>query len=243
MREDMAKLLVERPRLNGGMKFPRGAEGAWRRVPLDERPRCESLKKTWHRQGGSLKMLNENLAPLYRFLRSRIGRRWDEVYSEICQRINRDCAVQLHIWQHLMWSVIRNPVDLERLGRYGSRNSFYVDPATGLLQEIPNRWSKRSWNESRRAAIEPLTVVFAGRHYKQIDEIWYEIEFAPIPDYGQIWEAILRKWIILKKGSDAEQRNELRWLYGASVYAARKQQIGKHEIRRLVKASIIQNNR
>src|SRR5688500_11192928 len=102
MRDDMAKLLVERPRVGGGVKYPRGAERPWKGVPLDERPHKESIKFSWNRAKTCPKWLNENLAPLRRFLRSRCGRPWDEVYSEICQRINRDSAVQLHIWQHLM---------------------------------------------------------------------------------------------------------------------------------------------
>jgi len=87
MRHDMAKVIVERPRWGGGMKFQRNAERKWQRVPLDERPRAEAIKERWRQSKVTLKQLNENLAPLRRFLRSRVGRPWDEVYSEICERI------------------------------------------------------------------------------------------------------------------------------------------------------------
>src|SRR5690349_2140895 len=101
MREDMDKLLVERRRHGGGVRFPRGAEGKWRRVALEDRPKRESLRRPWCGSGAE-KCLNENLAPLRRFLRSHCGRPWNKVYSEIRERINPNSAVQLHIWQHLM---------------------------------------------------------------------------------------------------------------------------------------------
>src|SRR4051812_28161761 len=106
MRHDMANVLVERPRRGGGVKYPRGAGPFWGRVALEELPAREALKRPWVT---CPKSLNENLAPLRRFLLSRVGRPWDAVYGEICERINRDSAVQLHIWQHLMWEVARHP--------------------------------------------------------------------------------------------------------------------------------------
>src|SRR5689334_8741261 len=105
MRPDMAKVIVERPRYGGGLKFQRNADRKWQCLPVDERPRAEAIKARWRQSKVQPKRLNENLAPLRRFLRSRVGRPWDEVYSEICERINRDSAVQLHIWQHL-WDYV-----------------------------------------------------------------------------------------------------------------------------------------
>src|SRR5258708_5901133 len=112
MREDMAKILVERPRLGGGIKFPRSSLKGYRRVSIEELPKRESIERPW---SNWRKSLNENLAPLRRFLQRRLGQPWDAVYSEICERINRNSAVQLHIWQHLMWEVCRNPIEIRRM--------------------------------------------------------------------------------------------------------------------------------
>lgn len=97
MREDMSKLLVERPRRRGSKKRNR-------RHPLNaplsrdgEDVSKLSMKKSWI----SHKELNENLAPLDRYLRSQVGRLWDDVYSDICQHLNRNSAVQYHVFQHL----------------------------------------------------------------------------------------------------------------------------------------------
>ena len=83
MREDMAKVLVERPRKGGGVKYPRHAG----REPLENRPRSEPIKSRYIRHP---KWLNENLflgyiyrmnAPEEKNLNEaqaeyRLGRRW-----------------------------------------------------------------------------------------------------------------------------------------------------------------------
>src|SRR5205823_5532645 len=118
------------------------------------------IERAWNLSRNTRKNLRENLAPLRRFLRAQLGRPWDKVYGEICDRINRDSAVQNHIWQHLMWEVVRDPVTLERnITSRWRRAFYYVDPATGLLREMPAPSSKRRrplpWRDAqaRRAAI------------------------------------------------------------------------------------------
>src|SRR5688572_30014619 len=131
MREDMAKVIVERPRKRGGLKYPRGSVRGVDRMPLDDWPKRRGIRRPWQERHAE-KFLNENLAPLRRFLQSNVGRPWDKVYGEICQRINRSSAVQLHIWQHLSDFVCTNAHEIE--GYVGRRfhgrlwHDFYVDP-------------------------------------------------------------------------------------------------------------------
>lgn len=224
MREDMAKLLVERPRLGGGGKYRRGLLREWQRVPLDEWPKSEAIKERCTRHP---KMLNENLAPLWRFLRSRCGRPWDEVYGEICQQINRDSAVQLHVWQHLMWGVARTPLRIQKLlahaRRFRSRNNFYVEPDTGILREVCGR--RKRWPSRVPDRLEAN-----GRHYRRIEGIWYEIDLAPIPPGGiRFWDAVLRR--------SSPSARELHDVHGRDAYAVRKRQLNKREIRRLMDAT------
>ena len=134
MRSDMAKVIVERPRTGGGFSFPRRRPDC-DRLEMDEWRSREGIRRPW---GSNRKGLNENLAPLRRYLQSQIGRPWDKVYSEICQHMNRDSAVQLHIWQHLMQFVSVTP----RAERPWRSADFIVHPRTGLLQVNPNRWQR-----------------------------------------------------------------------------------------------------
>ena len=53
------------------------------------------------RAGYGYRGLNENLAPLRRYLHAQIGRPWNKVFSEICAGIDRRNTVQQHIHQHI----------------------------------------------------------------------------------------------------------------------------------------------
>ncbi|HZH78594.1 MAG TPA: hypothetical protein VEY88_21375 [Archangium sp.] len=147
MREDMFKVIVERPRMRlpkrNGSHYPRGTlKNAWRE--LEDAPRHEGMGR-----GYGYKWLNENLAPLRRFLHSRIGRPWDKVYSEICEHVSLDSAVKKHILEHLDQFVVRKvrEIDgrLQGIDTYGRplefpstsrRTRLYVCPETGLLLEL-----------------------------------------------------------------------------------------------------------
>ena len=61
MREDMSRVIVERPRL-GGHRTRKGRARA-----LDDLPKQEGMRRA-HLHSGDWKTLNENLAPLRRFL-------------------------------------------------------------------------------------------------------------------------------------------------------------------------------
>ncbi len=47
------------------------------------------------------KWLNENLAPLKRFLGKQVGRPWDKVYSEIAENLKPTSTVQQHVRDHI----------------------------------------------------------------------------------------------------------------------------------------------
>lgn len=222
----MAKVIVERPRYNRGLGFPRASSVEGKRLAIEELPFRNGIRRAWRNE--RQKELNENLAPLRRFLRTNIGRPWNKVYSEICQRINRDSAVQLHVWQHLMQDVCRDPYvisgDVGRT-RWGRRwFLFYVDPRSGLLRENDAR--KRTVpipkpKETDRIKIDDK------RECRKLEGIWYELDLSPIPSGPPVYDQALRR------SSDQISRDE-RWnFYGRSVYAVSKRQLNSREIRRL----------
>lgn len=99
MREDMHEVLVERPR--GGGRFPfRARRLAYERAARS-RDGDESLPARMPMRIERTKYLSENLRPLVRFLRTRAGRRWDDVFREISANIRLTNAVQRHVRQHL----------------------------------------------------------------------------------------------------------------------------------------------
>jgi hypothetical protein len=141
MREDMYKVIVERPR--------RGKDGC--AVAARLRKDFDGPMRLGMRAGYGYRDLNENLAPLRRYLHAQIGRPWNKVFSEICAGIDRRNTVQQHIHQHIRDFIaigvdVRDGqlVDLAARWEFLRADSeilqeLYVDPRTGLVR--PNKSS------------------------------------------------------------------------------------------------------
>jgi len=92
MREDMFKVIVERPR--------RGRSWAKKtklRYLKEDDGRSRVSGKRIAIEGGRRKWLNENLAPLKRYLFKQRGRKWDDVFSEICDHLDTGSTVKMHV--------------------------------------------------------------------------------------------------------------------------------------------------
>jgi hypothetical protein len=87
------------------------------------------------------KSLNENLAPLRRYLDRQVDRPWDKVYSEIRANLDTRKATQLHILQHLRdyvqthcWMKGRTVMANRRWFGVDPVEGLYVHPKTGILR-------------------------------------------------------------------------------------------------------------
>jgi hypothetical protein len=144
MREDMAKVIVERPRYGSRNRSrKKGYRKYIQKSPMDELPSREPLLGRWR---GMSKSLNEHLGPMRRFLRSNVGRPWNKVHQELCEHVSFNNAVQAHVLAHIQQYVHRH-VDLvegavvhRQRCWLGSRSlkpdEMYVCPATGLLKVV-----------------------------------------------------------------------------------------------------------
>src|SRR5579863_7981919 len=104
MRSDMHKVIVERPRLLRArwenkktalrLTKQQSAQAMDAADDYDSGPRRAPSRR--HE-----KWLNENLAPLRRYLMRQVGRPWDKVYGEIRKTIDTRSAAGLHVLQHL----------------------------------------------------------------------------------------------------------------------------------------------
>lgn len=240
MRDDMAKVIVERPRRGGGVKYPRHA-ASWQRTTPEDWPRRQAMRSCWgDHYWWFRKSLNENLAPLWRFLRSRCGRPWDAVYSEISARIDASSAVQLHVLQHLWQDVCVNTRVRPRDGAVCDskglplrdwarwrRPLFYVHPVTRALcvnEPPPRRWPGAGAGDERDVVPKD-----ASHQYRRINGIWYELTLAPIPRNGaaELWDMVHRKTVNFLTNREAIHCG------GQWCYAVAKRQLNKREIRRL----------
>ena len=143
MRADMFKVVVERPRWGAS----HAVSPKLKRSPHPDTHHI-GLKRHAHIGAAYSKMLNENLAPLVRFLRSRRGQRWNAVFSEICATLDTGSTVKMHVRQHIEDYVLTRisigragewMFEGEVLGRSNCRfrrRAFFVDPRDGILKDI-----------------------------------------------------------------------------------------------------------
>lgn len=252
MREDMDKVIVERPRRGGGVQ---GDGRKWRNSK--ERGSRLGMKQGYEYPKG----LNENLAPLKRWLHKQVHRPWDKVYAELCNCIDRRSTVQAHIFEHIddfvdRDAVMRDGEVLVRSSWWGrgdrvplveaSRVELFVHPTTGIL--LPNRriaqarQRERGERYGQRGKKTELSFVAIDEltQWHRVDGYWYEITLAPTPPMKApgVWDKrfdVLRRCFVRTScawGRPAFGVSSNQAMYGRpDVYAATKRQLSRKEIR------------
>lgn len=205
MRDDFAKQLTERERIGHldhyhnyrhQKQFKFASDGEY---PMGGR---EPMKERY-RIGYSGKTFNENLNPLYGWLRTCVGKKWDKCYSELRQKFDMRKVVNDHILQHLYSDlevnaylndkgevVVLNPYRYRRdetnevpISKSGS--TYYVCPKDGVvkLSKKPLKRSviKQREAEKRRAAEAVKRVIDKHNVLHLIDGVWYHFERKPVP--------------------------------------------------------------
>lgn len=198
MREDMFKVIVERPR--GGRSW--ASKSKIRYDKCEERSRVSGHRLVMEASGNT-KYLNENLAPLKRYLHKQLGRKWDDVFSEICAHLDTGSTVKMHVREHLGDFVLHN-TRRDRDGvlwvtdRWGgpqkcvdSWTELYVDPDDGRLKETRqlcrregvvfkrSRPRHNSWNRPKKPL--PLKKLSATTWHMRLQGLWYFIELSSVP--------------------------------------------------------------
>jgi hypothetical protein len=207
MREDMAKVIVERPRIR-----PFSSRKGRRRDP-DDLPFREGFRRAASLRGDR-KQLNENLKPLRRYLERQVGRPWNKIYSEIAAHLRADSAVQQHVRDHLRDFVAVKPQRLDAGWRGHDLwyQPFYVDSSTGLLRrtdQLPEE--KRRRRAARRPQPAPVERVALpdDRELHRLNGLWYEIQLAPLPkpvyrSYPEMQKRALKPYDRLSPAIDVE---------------------------------------
>lgn len=234
MREDMFKVIVERPR--HASRF--GTKPKLRFLDKDDwRPRVTG-KQVLRGHKAMHKHLSENLAPLKRCLFKQRGRKWDDVFSDICQHLDTGSTVKMHVREHLDDYVIKNVsvddcgmhYDMESLPR-GTPDYWYADlyvcPNDGRLKESEKLREKLGLKKSRysfrwycdsQIETNQLIQLNDTKYLVQIREIWFEIDTDEKPQNTN--KALLD---ILKKAPHIG-------CYGWNVIS--KKQLSKKELRK-----------
>ncbi|MBM3822350.1 MAG: hypothetical protein FJ404_05580 [Verrucomicrobia bacterium] len=229
----MHKVVVERPRKDRHWAKSRPRP----KPPFDDLPHHESIKaRHIHR-----KHFSDLLGPLKRWLRSQVGRPWNDIYSEACAVIKPDSIVRAHIKGHMLQYVQRHTFmhggkvcvidqDYLRLGmipveeRQHCSNLFFVHPDTGLLCAVAQPPSKHL--EIPRPRKQPETLRWLNECFalKQIKGLWFECQFRHVPPKGQlrVYDHALGKHVLRKK---------LHWRDGQQLHCFAKRQLSRRQLR------------
>lgn len=200
MREDMYKVIVERPRLGGNLPISRTA---YIKGDAEDLVKQESMRKRW---AYDRKSLNENLNPLKRFFDSKIGQHYDDVWSELCEYLNDNSTVKKHVKDHAKDMVELNvrmidgkPYTIYKYTRSGWEplvstkkvKELYKDPNTGLIQVAPYKVSRSRKKVAYTTRSGPYGTSYVKRPeikipadngaYERYNGIWYYvyIEYKP----------------------------------------------------------------
>jgi hypothetical protein len=245
MRADMAKVIVERPRF--GHRLPsrkKGYRKYLQKTPIEDLPQRESLLGLWRGKG---KWFSEHLSPMYRFLRSNLGRPWNKVHQELCEHVRFDNVVQKHVLTHV-WDYVSINVEKTEEGIIARRDwgrayqlspgEMYVCPRSGILKEVKRSRSRRT---VRRIGLGKL-IQF---HYR--DGAWWELQMRPLTSTGdttrrhsprrttarqnQNWDAWLERFI------PTLNEEILTSTYGGKLLATSKRLLRQEEVAKLIRTA------
>lgn len=214
MRPDFNKLLVERERIHHrdhyhNYRNVKGPKGAW---GDDEMGGRESMRVRYN-HGYDRKSFNENLNPLYGWLRGCVGKKWDKCYSELCKTFDMRGVINAHILQHLWQSVEQHAFVSEKGAVMVHRNYFYQGRSSPHGEAIPiarcgkdyyicpkDGTLKKTHKEPRRSVIKQQIaekrakelavkrVINEKEVLHLIDGVWYHFDMLPIPEARIVYE-------------------------------------------------------
>jgi hypothetical protein len=218
------EIVIERPRYGSSDKNWKKDKKNFRITDADdyEGSRYEPLCRA------KTKVLSDHLSPLRRLLRSKVGQRWDDIYSELCQRLDSSTVIGQHVIDHVWDYVERNVVIIEGIPYRKTtsgykqkqlaywRDQFYVHPDTGILCQV-----KKATKEHPKKR-DDLVAIDSYHQYRKLDGLWYLITLQEFPMWEDVTDVLLKTTVKPWHG---------RCEYGREVYAVKKRQCNKKELK------------
>jgi hypothetical protein len=209
MRKDMKDVIIDTGR-TGKYDSARKTQPTYDEAKLEKLPEREGMRRRYDYWGP---ILGDRLGPLERFLRSRLGKQWDKVYSEICSEADLRNLRGKHLREHVEWEV---DTWSERLAKQDMRwprtSRFYVDKG-GFLREDK---SYRRWRH--RPQYDPDNCRIGDKRYTRVNNCWFEAQFEPVEKVRERWN-----WASLTKDKE----------YYMDEVCVSKRQLGKKELKKL----------
>ncbi len=172
MRHDMHAVLMVSP--SRKKCAPKG-------VAVCEVEEAPIRQKMRHNKGGKRKNYGR-YNPLRAYLAKQVGRRWDDVFSEICANNDYRSQSQFDLRQKVGHMVETNVILIDgepydSTGVYSIwYNNFWVHPETGVLMASSEK--KRRGCHGWRTEYKQVPID-ATHKYVEIAGVWYIVTFAP----------------------------------------------------------------
>lgn len=255
MRQDAYKVVHETSRAGKRRSVPRGLRLVEGECLDDVR---QSMRKRYWPVGLRERQLKTNV--LRRFLASRVGQPWAEVYSEMSQALSSRDKLLTDPLRYASLATNTDVIEGETVcyAPWGGIRpvstycDFYVDPKTGLLQSTQQdqksaselRKQKRQAREAEKAARVRVLSEWSQLH--QVDGIWYEVALGTVPSAKEcqplfalpVWQQLAAERQFCRFDALLGRRvwytdaRELRSLYGrGDVYAMSKRQLNHRELK------------
>lgn len=172
IRKDMKKVIIERPRVGGGFFRKPPKPNSLKLVDDDCSPTRESMRKGIGYDG---KEQTDVLGPLKRFLTKNVGRRWDDVWSEVCEHTQDFMGDHLRRHVSLYVEVNVHEEDGKLVNDRGIpvgiwRDEFYVD-LDGILRKV------NEYRRYRHKKPEQNVFHMDGKDFYKHEGIWYRVKF------------------------------------------------------------------
>lgn len=246
MREDMSKVVIERPRWGHSLPSKKTGQRLRRYDPgheYEDSPKRLSGRAKYPK--GATKEFSDFLTPLERFLQSSLGKPWDKVYSELCQHLDKRKTTGRHVFQHLELYVSTNcfydedgelwidyycgqPKPVSEL--HSNKMAFYVDPRSRLLCQVDlqDKGMSRRKHEARkrqqRCTLERKPIN-PEQSYLRINGEWflgdYVLEDAP---KDGVWQSLIE----LGLGYFDERKRWMRLVSKRKLNQQERQRVGLH---------------
>ncbi|MBW4472344.1 MAG: hypothetical protein KME45_18365 [Stenomitos rutilans HA7619-LM2] len=232
----LSEIVIERPR--GGRRMSlRKLTGFKKQLhQLTEEASQDGLFNSYLiKPRNKSKYLSDHLGPLRRFLRSKVGQPWNDVYSELCQRLDGSTMAGQHVLDHVQDYVERhveliNGIPCQKSRRQyrltqGYRFKLYVHPETGILCDPAESSLTSIADPPPKPKWQTDTINLDAYHqYHKLDDIWYLITYQEIPATESVFDILYR--VTVTRGQKG---------FSDRLYAASKHQCNKREIKLIQK--------
>ena len=203
MREDMYKVVINRPR--HARRFATKAKLRYL-AGHDVPSRITGKQIFRYKKKAITKSFSDHVMPLKRYLFSQRGRKWDDVFSEVCARLDTGSTVKMHVHEHIdqfierkvmrddegiLWACSVRWGGKEKLVESGTE--LYVDPDDNIIKETVKLCQKLGFNSVRKCRKH----AFEQRNWERVSKRY---GFKPYRKDTPIIKLTAKDWRVKLKG-------------------------------------------